>query len=42
MILLLLIRNGRFEIVKCLVEGKHSNTDAADVYGETPLHLAVR
>ena len=46
MILLLLIRYGRFDIVQYLVEylvgGKHSNVEATDGNGWTPLHRAVR
>ena len=42
MILLLLIRYSRLEIVKYLVGGKHSNVEATDADGWTPLHRAVR
>ena len=42
MILLLLIRNDKLEIVKYLLEGKHSNIEATDRDGWTPLHHAVR
>ena len=42
MILLLLIRWNRLEIVQFLVNGKHCNTEAVDKSGQTPLHLAVR
>ena len=40
--ILLLISNGRLEIVQFLINGKHCNTEAVDKYGQTPLHLAVR
>ena len=41
MILLLFIRNGHFDIVEYLVGGKHSNVEATDRDGWTPLHRAV-
>ena len=42
MILLLLIRYGHLEVVKYLVEEKHSNTEATTNDGWTPLHYAAR
>ena len=42
MILLLLIRWNRLEIVQFLVNGKHCNTEAVDKDGQTPLHYAVK
>ena len=41
MILLLLIRYGRSEIIQFLINGKHCNTEAVDKDGWTPLHWAV-
>ena len=42
MILLFLIREGYFNIVQFLVNGKHCNTEVVDKSGQTPLHYAVR
>ena len=41
MILLLLIRYGRFGIVQFLINGKHCNTEAVTICRQTPLHYAV-
>ena len=42
MTFVLLIREGYLKVVKILVNGKHTDPNAVNDYGNTALHIAVK